>query len=133
MKYLKYFESSEEELTTDKIKEMFLDISDLDWTVQVSKTEELRQKGDSNYNNFDFEIVNFFKTLRMPYNLQPKDDGSNIYWGLIGRQFVEIEAAKKEIVRNVSLDRQTRKIKNISENCCQQSKSVVSLGQKLNQ
>jgi hypothetical protein len=60
MKYLKYFESSEE-LTEEKIKEMFLDISDMDWNVQVLKTEELMQKGDNNYNNFEFEFVNFFR------------------------------------------------------------------------
>jgi hypothetical protein len=60
MKYLKYFESSEIKLTEDKIKEMFLDISDMDWNVQVIKTSELNQ--DSNQGTlFTFNYVDFFK------------------------------------------------------------------------
>lgn len=60
MKYLKYFESSDTELTQDKIKEMFLDISDMDWNVQVIKTSELNQ--DSNQGSvFTFNYVEFFK------------------------------------------------------------------------
>ncbi len=60
MKYLKYFESSDTELTQDKIKEMFLDISDMDWNVQVYKTEEVRQNSVSG-TSFNFDIVNFYK------------------------------------------------------------------------
>jgi hypothetical protein len=60
MKYLKYFESSGTELTEDKIKEMFLDISDMDWNVQVYKTEEVRQNSVSG-TSFNFDIVNFYK------------------------------------------------------------------------
>jgi hypothetical protein len=60
MKYLKYFESSSTELTEDKIKEMFLDISDMDWNVQVYKTEEVRQNSVSG-TSFNFDIVNFYK------------------------------------------------------------------------
>jgi hypothetical protein len=60
MKYLKYFESSDTELTQDKIKEMFLDISDMDWNVQVIKTSELNQ--DSSQGSvFTFNYINFFK------------------------------------------------------------------------
>ena len=60
MKYLKYFESSGTELTEGKIKEMFLDISDMDWNVQVYKTEEVRQNSVSG-TSFNFDIVNFYK------------------------------------------------------------------------
>jgi hypothetical protein len=59
MKYLKYFESSDK-LTEDQIKEMFLDISDMDWNVQVVKSEEVRQNSVSG-TSFNFDIVNFYK------------------------------------------------------------------------
>ena len=60
MKYLKYFESSDTELNQDKIKEMFLDISDMDWNIQVYKNEEVRQNSVSG-TSFNFDIVNFYK------------------------------------------------------------------------
>jgi hypothetical protein len=60
MKHLKYFESIEDELTTEKISEMFLDISDMDWNIQVIKTSELNQ--DSNQGSvFTFNYIDFFK------------------------------------------------------------------------
>jgi hypothetical protein len=59
MKYLKYFENLDE-LTPEKIKEMFLDISDIDWQVQVLKTSELKQD-ENNGTNFNFNLVDFFK------------------------------------------------------------------------
>ncbi len=59
MKYLKYFENLDE-LTPEKVKEMFLDISDIDWQVQVLKTSELKQD-ENNGTNFNFNLVDFFK------------------------------------------------------------------------
>ena len=60
MKYLKYFESSDE-LTSEIIKDMFLDISDMDWDVRVNKAQKLHQIGEPTLNNSEFELLEYFQ------------------------------------------------------------------------
>lgn len=51
MRYLKYFESSEENtqmgITTEEVKECFYDLSDEDWVVNVRFYKTLRQNGNT--------------------------------------------------------------------------------------
>ncbi len=51
MKYLKYFESSEENtqmgITTEEVKECFYDLSDEGWVVNVRFYKTLRQNGNT--------------------------------------------------------------------------------------
>jgi hypothetical protein len=66
MKYLKYFESSDE-LTSEIIKDMFLDISDMDWEVRVNKAQKLHQIGEPTFSSkyviphSEFELLEYFQ------------------------------------------------------------------------
>jgi hypothetical protein len=74
MRYLRYFESSDE-LTPEIIKDMFLDISDMDWDVRANKAEKMFDKKTSNtlyakdLSFLDFELVEYFQVkIRKDYS-----------------------------------------------------------------
>jgi hypothetical protein len=93
MKYLKYFESSDgksvndylqTELTVDEIKEMFLEISDMDWTVQVEKSVYAEERQV-------FFIVRIFKIeSSRELNKEREEEIKNLIRSDIYRETIEI-------------------------------------------
>lgn len=59
MKYLKHFENNDlTGITPEQVKEMFYELSDLDWQVNVRESSILKTFGD--YTKFDFKMVKYF-------------------------------------------------------------------------
>ena len=67
MKYLKYFESSEDDLglDIDELKYYFTDLEDVGFTVRLRTSTKLVQSKSSDLTHFDFNMVNFIKVRIM--------------------------------------------------------------------
>jgi hypothetical protein len=72
MKYLKYFESSEDEFTLDQrnalideIKYYFTDLEDVGCNIRLTTGSKLVQSKSSDLTHFDFNMVNFIKVRIM--------------------------------------------------------------------
>ena len=63
MKYLKYFESSEDDFgfDIDELKYYFTDLEDAGCTVRLRTSTKLIQSKSSDLTHFDFNMVNFIK------------------------------------------------------------------------
>ena len=75
MKYLKYFESSENDFTLDQrnvlmdeIKYYFTDLEDVGCNVRLTTGSKLIQSKSSDLTHFDFNMVNFIKVYITPEN-----------------------------------------------------------------
>jgi hypothetical protein len=70
MKYLKYFESSEEDFgfDIDELKYYFTDLEDVGCDVRLRTSTKLVQSKSSDLTHFDFNMVNFIK-VRIMKNL----------------------------------------------------------------
>ena len=68
MKFLKYFESSEDDLgfDIDELKYYFTDLEDIGCTVRLRTSTKLIQSKSSDLTHFDFNMVIFIKVYIMP-------------------------------------------------------------------
>ena len=78
MKYLKYFESSEDEFTLnqrnaliDEIKYYFTDLEDVGCDIRFTTGSKLIQSKSSDLTHFDFNMVNFIKVRIVKNHIGP--------------------------------------------------------------
>jgi hypothetical protein len=66
----------------------------------------------------DIENAQSFTLLseaRFPRKMYPKKGEPNIYIGLMGRRYIEIDVISKKLIKEVSIEQQLRNIKNIPD------------------
>jgi hypothetical protein len=78
MKYLKYFESSEDDfgldqrnILIDEIKYYFTDLEDVGFDIRFTTGSKLIQSKSSDLTHFDFNMVNFIKVRIMKNPIGP--------------------------------------------------------------
>lgn len=86
MKYLKYFESSEDDLgfDIDELKYYFTDLEDAGCDVRLRTSTKLVQSKSSDLTHFDFNMVNFIKVRIMKNPIGPGRTTKNYHQNQLG-------------------------------------------------